>query len=36
MPQDIWWPSPYGLDDQIGMLNEITPLKVIEAARLAR
>lgn len=31
-----WWPSPYGPDDQIGMLNEITPAKVVAAARLAR
>lgn len=31
-----WWPSPYGPDDQIGMLNEITLLKVVEAARLVQ
>ena len=31
-----WWPSPYGPDDQLGMLNEITPAKVAAAARLAR
>lgn len=36
MTQQTWWPSPYGLDDQIGMLNEITPLKVAEAARLVQ
>lgn len=36
MTQQIWWPSPYGPDDQIGMLNEITPLKVAEAARLVQ
>ncbi|MDA2937677.1 cyclase family protein [Acidobacteria bacterium AH-259-A15] len=34
MTQDVWWPSPYGPEDQIGMLNEITPPKVVEAARL--
>lgn len=34
MKQSAWWPSPYGNDDQIGMLNEITPRKVAEAARL--
>ena len=31
-----WWPSPYGADDQIGMLNEITPEKIIAAARLVK
>lgn len=31
-----WWPSPYGPNDQLGMLNEITPAKVAAAARLAR
>lgn len=36
MTQQPWWPSPYGPDDQMGMLNEITPLKVAEAARLAQ
>lgn len=30
----MWWPSPYGPEDQIGMLNEITPDKVVAAARL--
>jgi kynurenine formamidase len=29
-----WWPSRYGADDRLGSLNEITPLKVVEAARL--
>lgn len=28
--------SPYGADDQIGMLNEITPQKVVQAARLIK
>ncbi|MCG3211219.1 MAG: hypothetical protein FOGNACKC_04858 [Anaerolineae bacterium] len=36
MAQESRQPSPYGPDDQIGMLNEITPLKVVEAARLVR
>lgn len=36
MSQETWWPSPYGPDDQIGMLNEITPLKVAAAARLVK
>ncbi len=36
MDRDIWWPSPYGKDDQIGRLNEITLAKVVEAARLVQ
>ena len=36
MENNAWWPSKYGADDQIGMLNEITPQKVIEAARLVQ
>lgn len=36
MTQQQWWPSPYGSEDQIGMLNEIIPLKVAEAARLVQ
>ncbi len=31
-----WWPSRYGTDDELGTLNEITPAKVIAAARLVR
>lgn len=34
MKQKKWWPSKYGPDDQIGMLNEIGPDKVIKAIRL--
>src|SRR5919205_2105519 len=34
--QQPWWPSRYGPDDQIGSLNEITPTKIVEAARLVR
>ncbi len=33
---ESWWPSRYGADDEIGTLNEITPVKVLEAARLVR
>ncbi len=33
---DAWWPSKYGADDQTGTLNEITPEKRVEAARLVR
>ena len=36
MTQDVWWPSPYGSEDQIGMLNEITPQQVVEAVRLVQ
>lgn len=36
MSQQPWWLSPYGPDDQIGMLNEITPFKVVEAAHLVQ
>src|SRR3712207_43958 len=31
-----WWPSRYGAGDQLGSLNEITPMKVVAAARLVR
>ena len=31
-----WWPSRYGADDQAGVLNEITPGKVLEAIGLVR
>jgi kynurenine formamidase len=33
---ESWWPSRYGAGDQLGSLNEITPMKVIAAARLVR
>lgn len=36
MTQEQWWPSPYGADDQAGMLNEITPEKVVAATRLVQ
>src|SRR5919204_5879049 len=31
-----WWPSRYGPDDQRGTLNEITPEKIVAAARLVQ
>ncbi|MBI3236971.1 MAG: cyclase family protein, partial [Chlamydiales bacterium] len=31
-----WWPSKYGAEDQIGTLNEITPEKSVEAAKLVK
>jgi len=34
MTRQSWWPSSYGPDDQIGMLNEVRPHKVVKAARL--
>lgn len=34
--QQPWWPSPFGPDDQIGMLNHITPEKRVEAMLLVR
>lgn len=34
--QAPWWPSRYGADDQVGSLNEISPTKIIQAARLVR
>ena len=36
MKQEEWWPSPFGPGDQIGRLNLISPLKVVEVARLVR
>jgi kynurenine formamidase len=31
-----WWPSPFGADDELGMLNHITPAKRVEALGLVR
>lgn len=31
-----WWPSRYGAGDQLGSLNEITPDKVVESAKLVK
>lgn len=36
MESENWWPSRYGSEDQIGMLNEINANKVIEATSLVR
>src|SRR5438045_2825871 len=32
----MWWPSAFGADDQLGMLNHVTPAKRAEALRLVR
>jgi len=32
----VWWPSRFGEDDQIGMLNHITPAKRLQALALVR
>jgi kynurenine formamidase len=31
-----WWPSPWGAEDELGMLNHITPAKRVEALQLVR
>ncbi len=31
-----WWPSPFGADDQLGMLNHVTAAKRLEALSLVR
>jgi hypothetical protein len=31
-----WWPSPFGCDDQLGMLNHITDATRAQALRLVR
>ncbi|TMI89633.1 MAG: cyclase family protein [Bacillati bacterium ANGP1] len=37
MPDDTpWWPSRYGADDERGTLNELTPARIVAAARLVR
>ena len=33
-PKKQWWPSEWGVDDQLGALNRLTPAKVLAAARL--
>ena len=33
---DRWWPSPFGADDQLGMLNHIGEAKRLEAMSLVR
>jgi kynurenine formamidase len=34
--RNIWWPSPFGHDDQLGMLNHITDATRAAALRLVR
>ena len=33
-PSERWWPSPFGADDQLGMLNHIDEGKRRDALRL--
>jgi kynurenine formamidase len=33
---DVWWPSQFGPEDELGMLNHVTPEKRLEAMRLVR
>ena len=33
---ESWWPSQYGAKDEHGTLNEITPQKIVAAARLVQ
>jgi kynurenine formamidase len=35
-PATAWWPSPFGREDQLGMLNHITDAKRAAALRLVR
>jgi kynurenine formamidase len=35
-PQTAWWPSPFGADDQIGMLNHVTEEKRLRALSSVR
>ena len=34
--QNSWYPSKWGVDDEVGALREVTPAKIIEAARLVK
>ena len=34
--ETAWWPSRYGAEDQVGSLNEISPSRIVAAARLVR
>lgn len=36
METDRWWPARFGPEDQLGTLNELTPERVVRAARLVR
>jgi kynurenine formamidase len=35
-PEAAWWPSPFGEDDQLGMLNHVDDAKRLAALRLVR
>jgi kynurenine formamidase len=35
-PNGRWWPSPFGADDQLGMLNHVDDAKRLEALALVR
>jgi len=35
-PATSWWPSPFGADDEIGMLNHLTDAKRLQALSLVR
>jgi kynurenine formamidase len=35
-PTERWWPSPFGEDDQLGMLNHVTPAKRLAALGLVQ
>ena len=32
----LWWPSPWGAQDQRGANNRMTPAKALEAAKLVK
>ncbi len=34
--EDDWYPSKYGADDKLGAINNLSPAKVLEAAKLVR
>src|SRR6266540_904229 len=35
-PASVWWPSPFGSDDELGMLNHLTDAKRLQALCLVR
>jgi len=35
-PASVWWPSPWGADDELGMLNHLTAEKRLQALGLVR
>ena len=34
--ENRWWPSEWGSDDERGAANRMTPMRIVEAARLIR